>query len=130
MAVVVVESPPKAKTINKYLGSNYTVLATFGHIRDLDEKSGSVDPDNNFSMKWQVNPKSQQHLKAIKKALDTDNHLILATDPDTLEVYVIYPLPDDFLEGFNCQLDWGVYPPVCRGSGKTGGPINNKRRIV
>ncbi|MFL2790568.1 MAG: type I DNA topoisomerase [Paracoccaceae bacterium] len=82
MAVVVVESPAKAKTINKYLGNNYTVLATFGHVRDLDDKSGSVDPNNDFSLKWQVNSKSQPHLKAIKQALSKDNHLILATDPD------------------------------------------------
>ena len=82
MAVVVVESPAKAKTINKYLGRNYTVLATVGHVRHLDEKDGSVDPDNDFFMKWKIDPKKQKHLTAIKKALNADNHLILATDPD------------------------------------------------
>ncbi len=82
MAVVVVESPAKAKTINKYLGGNYTVLATVGHVRHLDEKDGSVDPDNDFSMKWKIDPKKQKHLTAIKDALHKDNHLILATDPD------------------------------------------------
>ena len=82
MPVVVVESPSKAKTINKYLGGNYTVLATVGHVRHLDEKDGSVDPTNDFHMKWKIDPKKQKHLTAIKKALNTDNHLILATDPD------------------------------------------------
>ncbi len=82
MAVVVIESPGKAKKIKEYLGRKYTVLATFGHVRDLDDKSGSVDPENDFSLKWQVNPKSHTHLKEIKKALKDDNHLILATDPD------------------------------------------------
>ena len=76
MAVVIVESPAKAKTINKYLGKGYTVLATVGHVRDLDDKSGSVDPNSNFSLKWQINSKSHPHLKAIKTALNNDNHLI------------------------------------------------------
>ena len=82
MAVVVVESPAKAKTINKYLGSAYKVLASYGHVRDLNDKRGSVDPDNKFSMKWQINPKSAKHISDIKLALAGDNHLILATDPD------------------------------------------------
>ena len=82
MAVVIVESPAKAKTINKYLGSAYKVLASYGHVRDLNDKRGSVDPDNKFSMKWQINPKSSKHISDIKLALAGDNHLILATDPD------------------------------------------------
>ena len=82
MAVVIVESPAKAKTINKYLGSTYKVLASYGHVRDLNDKRGSVDPDNKFSMKWQINPKSAKHISDIKLALAGDNHLILATDPD------------------------------------------------
>ena len=82
MAVVIVESPAKAKTINKYLGSSFTVLASYGHVRDLNDKRGSVDPNNNFSMKWQINPKSTKHISDIKSALAKDNHLILATDPD------------------------------------------------
>ena len=82
MAVVIVESPAKAKTINKYLGSAYKVLASYGHVRDLNDKRGSVDPDNKFSMKWQINPKSSKHISDIKLALEGDNHLILATDPD------------------------------------------------
>ncbi|MGV8987993.1 MAG: type I DNA topoisomerase [Cypionkella sp.] len=82
MPVVVVESPAKAKTINKYLGSNYTVLASYGHVRDLPPKDGSVNPDDNFSMKWEVAADSRKHLKAITDALKTDDELILATDPD------------------------------------------------
>ena len=82
MAVVIVESPAKAKTINKYLGSAYKVLASYGHVRDLNDKRGSVDPDNKFAMKWQINPKSAKHISDIKLALAGDNHLILATDPD------------------------------------------------
>ena len=82
MPVVVVESPAKAKTINKYLGSNYTVLASFGHVRDLPPKDGSVDTDNDFSMLWEVAADSKKHIRAITEALKTDDELILATDPD------------------------------------------------
>ena len=82
MAVVVVESPAKAKTINKYLGSNYTVLASFGHVRDLPPKDGSVDPDDEFAMKWEVASDSKKHIRAITDALKDDDELILATDPD------------------------------------------------
>ncbi len=82
MPVVVVESPAKAKTINKYLGSDYKVLASYGHIRDLSSKEGSVDPDNNFEMVWDVPSTSTKHIKAIVDALKNDDRLILATDPD------------------------------------------------
>ena len=82
MPVVVVESPAKAKTINKYLGDDYTVLASYGHVRDLPPKDGSVDPDHEFAMKWEVGYDSRKHVKAIADALKDDNELILATDPD------------------------------------------------
>jgi DNA topoisomerase I len=82
MPVVVVESPAKAKTINGYLGSDYTVLASFGHVRDLPPKDGSVDTDNEFAMKWEVASDSKKHVKAIVDALKNDPELILATDPD------------------------------------------------
>ena len=82
MPVVVVESPAKAKTINKYLGSDYTVLASYGHVRDLPAKNGSVDPDADFEMLWEVGSDSKKHIKAIVDALKNDNELILATDPD------------------------------------------------
>jgi len=82
MAVVVVESPAKAKTINNYLGNDYTVLASYGHVRDLPAKDGSVKTDSDFEMHWEVDPKAQKHLRAIADALKGDNRLILATDPD------------------------------------------------
>ena len=82
MAVVVVESPAKAKTINKYLGSEFTVLASYGHVRDLPPKDGSVDTENDFDMKWEVASTSQKHVRAIVDALKDDDTLILATDPD------------------------------------------------
>jgi len=82
MPVVVVESPAKAKTINKYLGSDYTVLASYGHVRDLPAKDGSVDPENGFAMTWEVGADARRHIKAIADALKNDNRLILATDPD------------------------------------------------
>ena len=82
MPVVVVESPAKAKTINKYLGSDYTVLASYGHVRDLPPKDGSVDTEHDFDMKWEIASDSKKHVKAIADALKDDGALILATDPD------------------------------------------------
>ena len=82
MNIVVVELPAKAKTINKYLGSGYEVLASFGHVRDLPAKTGSVDPEHNFRMVWEVDDKSRKRLDDIAKALKGAKKLILATDPD------------------------------------------------
>ncbi|MBB4287107.1 type I DNA topoisomerase [Roseospira goensis] len=82
MRVVVVESPAKAKTINKYLGEDFKVLASFGHVRDLPAKDGSVDPDHGFAMKWEVDPKSEKHLREITEAVRKADTLYLATDPD------------------------------------------------
>ena len=82
MKVVVVESPAKAKTINRYLGDDYKVLASYGHVCDLPSKDGSVLPDNDFEMKWQVSSGSEKHLKDIISALKHADKLILATDPD------------------------------------------------
>ncbi|HCE37961.1 toprim domain-containing protein, partial [Zymomonas mobilis] len=82
MKLVVVESPAKAKTIEKYLGSGYQVLASYGHIRDLPSKDGSVNPDNGFSMVWQNYPDKAHRLKAIEDAVKESDSLILATDPD------------------------------------------------
>src|SRR5438445_10239925 len=82
MNIVVVESPAKAKTINKYLGSGYEVLASFGHVRDLPPKDGSVDPEQNFRMIWQVDDKAQKRLNDIARAMKGASKLILATDPD------------------------------------------------
>jgi DNA topoisomerase-1 len=80
--LVVVESPAKAKTIEKYLGSGHRVLASFGHVRDLPPKDGSVDPDKNFDMLWQVSPDRAKQLKAIADEAKNADTLILATDPD------------------------------------------------
>ena len=82
MNVVVVESPAKAKTINKYLGSDYKVLASYGHIRDLPAKDGSVEPDDDFSMSWEIDQKSSKRVKEIADAMKGADNLILATDPD------------------------------------------------
>jgi DNA topoisomerase-1 len=81
-SVVVVESPAKAKTINKYLGRDYRVLASYGHVRDLPAKDGSVDPNDDFAMVWEVDPKAQKHLNEIANAVKGATRLILATDPD------------------------------------------------
>ncbi|MET0183303.1 MAG: type I DNA topoisomerase, partial [Caulobacterales bacterium] len=80
--VVVVESPAKAKTINKYLGKDYTVLASYGHIRDLPSKDGSVRPDEDFALDWEMDSASNKRLKDIADALKSADRLILATDPD------------------------------------------------
>jgi DNA topoisomerase-1 len=82
MNIVIVESPAKAKTVNKYLGSGYLVLASYGHVRDLPSKNGSVEPDNDFEMHWDVEPKAAKRLDEIAKALKGAHKLILATDPD------------------------------------------------
>jgi DNA topoisomerase-1 len=82
MNVVVVESPAKAKTINRYLGPDYTVLASYGHVRDLPPKDGSVRPDDDFAMSWEVDGKSAKRLSDVAHALKGAERLILATDPD------------------------------------------------
>jgi DNA topoisomerase-1 len=82
MNLVIVESPAKAKTINKYLGKDYLVLASYGHIRDLPSKNGSVDPDKNFSMLWEIDSFSKKYLKEITNAAEDSSKIILATDPD------------------------------------------------
>ena len=82
MNLVIVESPAKAKTINKYLGKDYKVLASYGHIRDLPSKNGSVDPENNFQMLWEIDSFSRKYLKDITEAAKNSSKIILATDPD------------------------------------------------
>src|SRR6201993_5490909 len=82
MKVVIVESPAKAKTINKYLGKDYDVYASFGHVRDLAAKDGSVDPDDDFAMRWEVDAKSAKRLSDIGGAVKNADRVILATDPD------------------------------------------------
>jgi DNA topoisomerase-1 len=82
MNIVIVESPAKAKTVNRYLGPGYRVLASYGHVRDLPSKNGSVLPDNDFEMHWDVDPKAAKRLNEIAQALKGADKLILATDPD------------------------------------------------
>ena len=82
MNLVIVESPAKAKTINKYLGKDYLVLASYGHIRDLPSKNGSVDPEKNFEMLWEIDSFSKKYLKEITDAVEDSDKIILATDPD------------------------------------------------
>jgi DNA topoisomerase IA len=80
--LVIVESPAKAKTISKYLGKDFDVMASYGHVRDLVPKEGAVDPDNHFAMKYQVIERNEKHVKAIIRALRKADALYLATDPD------------------------------------------------
>ena len=82
MNLVIVESPAKAKTINKYLGKDYLVLASYGHIRDLPSKNGSVDPEQKFRMEWEIDSFSKKYLKEITDAAKDSTKIILATDPD------------------------------------------------
>ncbi|HKJ75666.1 MAG TPA: DNA topoisomerase, partial [Gammaproteobacteria bacterium] len=80
--LVIVESPAKAKTINKYLGKGYQVMASYGHVRDLRPKEGAVDPEHDFAMTYEVIDKNKKHVDAIAKALKKADGLLLATDPD------------------------------------------------
>lgn len=100
MDVVVVESPAKAKTINKYLGDNYIVLASYGHVRDLPSKDGSVVPDDDFAMTYITDENSAKHMKAIANAMKGGDRLFLATDPDregeAISWHVMKALEDDY----------------------------------
>src|SRR6202008_2268146 len=80
--LLIVESPAKAKTINKYLGKDFTVLASYGHVRDLVPKEGAVDPENGFAMRYDLIDKNEKHVDAIAKAAKGADALYLATDPD------------------------------------------------
>src|ERR1700722_7446941 len=80
--LVIVESPAKAKTIKKYLGKDFEVLASYGHVRDLVPKEGAVDPEHGFAMKYEVLDKNAKHVAAIAKTLKSADALYLATDPD------------------------------------------------
>ena len=99
--LIIVESPSKAKTINRYLGADYKVLASFGHIRDLSPKSGSVDPDQDFAMTWEVNERGEKNLRDIQDALGSSDRLILATDPDREGEAISWHLVDE-LKGRGC----------------------------
>ena len=96
MNLVIVESPAKAKTINKYLGGEYTVLASYGHIRDLPSKNGSVNPEDKFKMIWEVDSFSKKYLKEITDAAKKSKKIILATDPDREGEAIAWHLLSDF----------------------------------
>ena len=84
--LVIVESPAKAKTLKKYLGKDFNVFASYGHVRDLLPKEGAVDPAHDFSMKYQLIEKNQKHIDVIRKHLKSADTLYLATDPDRWRV--------------------------------------------
>src|ERR1700679_2595782 len=94
MKVVIVESPAKAKTINKYLGKDYGVYASFGHVRDLAAKDGSVDPDDDFAMRWEVDAKAAKRLNDIGGAVRNADRVILATDPDREGEAISWHIPE------------------------------------
>ena len=94
MNLVIVESPAKAKTINKYLGVNYTVLASYGHIRDLPSKNGSVDPEDKFKMIWGIDSFSKKYLKEIADVAKKSKKIILATDPDREGEAIAWPVKE------------------------------------
>ena len=130
MNVVVVESPAKAKTINKYLGSDFTVIASYGHIRDLPSKNGSVNPEDNFAMTYEIDPNSQKHIKAIANALKKSEKLYLATDPDregeAIAWHVIKALSD--IKGFeNKEIKRVVFNEITKNAVTSA--IKNPRDI-
>mgnify|MGYP001465774098 FL=1 len=104
MNLVIVESPAKAKTINKYLGTDYTVLASYGHIRDLPSKNGSVDPNDKFKMIWEVDSFSKKYLKEITDVAKESKKIILATDPDREGEAIAWHVKE-FLEEKNILKD-------------------------
>ncbi len=95
MNLVIVESPAKAKTINKYLGNDFNVLASFGHVRDLPSKNGSVNPDDNFSFEWEVSNTSKKHMKEIYEASEK----ALAAHDNNIPFYVALP---------SSTIDWNI----------------------
>ena len=130
MQVVIVESPSKAKTINKYLGTGYKVLASYGHIRDLPSKDGSVDPDNDFKMIWELDAGSKKRVGDIVKAVKEADRLILATDPDregeAISWHLIEALNDKkALKGV--EIDRVAFNAITKKAVKEA--IDNPRRI-
>ena len=105
MQLVIVESPAKAKTIEKYLGSDYRVLASYGHVRDLPAKDGSVNPDEGFAMEWENYADKTKQLKAIADLSKTADRLILATDPDREGEAISWHV-QEVLKGRKALLEW------------------------
>ena len=120
MNVVIVESAAKAKTINKYLGSSYKVIASFGHVRDLPSKDGSVEPDDDFKMHWEADSKSQKILKEIADAVKSADKLILATDPDregeAISWHILEVLRNKRVIGKNLEIERVAFNAVTKSS--------------
>lgn len=130
MKLVVVESPAKAKTINKYLGSDYKVLASYGHIRDLPSKDGSVDPDNDFAMTWEFSPVGKKHLNDIITALKDCDTLILASDPDREGEAIAWHILEELKEKKKLngkKIERVVFHEITKSAVKEG--IENPREI-
>lgn len=130
MKLVVVESPAKAKTINKYLGSDYKVLASYGHIRDLPSKDGSVNPDNDFAMTWEFSPVGKKHLNDIIAALKDCDTLILASDPDREGEAIAWHILEELKEKKKLtgkKVERVVFHEITKSAVKEG--IENPREI-
>ncbi len=130
MKLVVVESPAKAKTINKYLGADYKVLASYGHIRDLPSKDGSVDPDNDFAMTWEFSPVGKKHLNDIITALKDCDTLILASDPDREGEAIAWHILEELKEKKKLtgkKIERVVFHEITKSAVKEG--IENPREI-
>src|SRR5271156_1512701 len=130
MKVVIVESPAKAKTINKYLGKDYDVYASFGHVRDLAAKGGSVDPDDDFAMRWEVDAKAAKRLSDIGRAVKDADRVILATDPDREGEAISWHI-HEILKGKKLlkdkRVDRVVFNAVTRGAAQEA--MGNRREI-
>lgn len=130
MKLVVVESPAKAKTINKYLGSDYKVLASYGHIRDLPSKDGSVDPEHDFAMQWEFSAAGRKHLNDIITALKDCDTLILASDPDREGEAIAWHILEELKEKKKLdgkKIERVVFHEITKSAVKEG--IENPREI-
>lgn len=130
MKLVVVESPAKAKTINKYLGPDYKVLASYGHIRDLPSKDGSVDPDKDFAMTWEFSAAGKKHLNDIIAALKDCDTLILASDPDREGEAIAWHILEELKEKKKLagkKIERVVFHEITKSAVKEG--IENPREI-
>ncbi len=130
MKLVVVESPAKAKTINKYLGDDYKVLASYGHIRDLPSKDGSVDPENDFAMTWEFSPAGRKHLSDIASALKECDTLIIASDPDREGEAIAWHILEELKEKKRLngkKIERVVFHEITKSAIKEG--IENARQI-
>ena len=129
MKLVIVESPAKAKTINKYLGKDYQVLASFGHIRDLPAQNGSVLPEKDFQMKWATDAKGEKHLKDIISALSKADEVYLASDPDREGEAIAWHIVEELKKRKKLSVPFKrvVFNEITKNAVMNG--INNPREI-